>query len=75
MMTRFMYFSVEMRVSWNRKVLLSEYAIREILFWSQSMKSLNCCGVLVRNTDLSETRDFGLFSEALDVGYGGRGLY
>lgn len=70
-MTRFLYFCVETRASWNSKVLLSENAIQEVLFWSESIKSLNCSGALFRNIDLSETRDFELFSDASDVGYGG----
>lgn len=70
-MTRFLYFCIETRASWNSKVLLSETAIQEVLFWSESIKSLNCSGALFRNIDLSETRDFELFSDASDVGYGG----
>lgn len=70
-MTRFLYFCVETRASWNSKVLLSENAIQEVLFWSESIKSLNCSDALFRNIDLSETRDFELFSDASDVGYGG----
>lgn len=50
-MTRFLYFCVETRAtcSWNSKVLLSENAIQEVLFWSESIKSLNCSGALFRN--------------------------
>uniref|UniRef100_A0A8W8M7H1 CCHC-type domain-containing protein n=1 Tax=Magallana gigas TaxID=29159 RepID=A0A8W8M7H1_MAGGI len=59
------------RASWNSKVLLSETAIQEVLFWSESIKSLNCSGALFRNIYLSETRNFELFSDASDVGYGG----
>lgn len=70
-MTIFLYFCVETRASWNSKVLLSETAIQEVLFWSESIKSLNCSGALFRNIYLSETRDFELFSDASDVGYGG----
>lgn len=70
-MIRFLYFCVEMRVSWNSKVLLLENVIQEVLFWLESIKLLNCSGVLFRNIDLLEMRDFELFSDVLDVGYGG----
>lgn len=69
-MTRHLYFCVESRASWNSKIFLSESAIQEVLFWSENIYNLNVKGAMLRTIDVSDLRDFKLFSDASDTGYG-----
>lgn len=70
-MTKHLYLCVESQTSWNGKIFLSESAIQEVLFWSENIYNLNVKGAMLRTIDVSDLRDFKLFSDASDTGYGG----
>ncbi|KAK3103157.1 hypothetical protein FSP39_016878 [Pinctada imbricata] len=69
--TRYLYFCIEGRASWNSKVKLSTEAIKEMTFWNENIDKLNAHGAHLKSFSLPDESDFQLFSDASNTGFGG----
>ena len=65
-MTRYLHHVISSRASWNTTVLLSDQAIRELLFWGDNLRPLN--GVLFRPLVFVPSRSRVVVSDASFTG-------
>ena len=68
--TRFLYYVIDSRSSWNSLVVLSNQAIEEVEFWMSSIDKLNKQN-WSRFPEISPNFDSFIWSDASATGYGG----
>ena len=50
-MARYLYNTIESRVSWDQELTLSDYdsTVKELYFWKESVRSFNCKKLFVQS--------------------------
>jgi len=69
--TRYMYYCIMGKASWDAPVKLTQFALNELFFWEKNCRILNKDGVLLSHESLDNRFDFEIFCDASDVGFGG----
>ena len=69
--TRYLYFCILSKASWNAPVTLTQLALNELFFWNEHCRILNRQGVSFRQESLGSVCDAELFTDASDLGFGG----
>nr|XP_022336293.1 uncharacterized protein LOC111132768 [Crassostrea virginica] len=71
MKTRFLYYCILSKASWEAKVKISVDALKEIEFWRKNVSILNGNGLSIEFVCASDVCNLLLYCDASDVGFGG----
>lgn len=71
MKTRFLYYCISSKASWEAQVKITADALREIEFWRKSVSILNGNGCSIDFVSASNVCSLFLYCDASDVGFGG----
>lgn len=71
MKTRFLYYCISSKASWEAQVKITANALREIEFWRKSVSILNGNGCSIDFVSASDVCSLFLYCDASDVGFGG----
>ena len=71
MKTRFLYYCILSKASWEAKVKISVDALKEIEFWRKNVSILNGNGRSIEFVCASDVCNLLLYCDASDVGFGG----
>ena len=69
--TRYLYFCIQTRSSWNSFIRLSLEAVSELRFWLESIDKMNRKGSLISQLTVSDVDRMALYCDASESGFGG----
>ena len=69
--TRYLYYCILSKSSWNANITLSEEAFGELQFWLQNVESMNEKGTSLSKSTYNDIRQIEIYCDASDSGYGG----
>ncbi|XP_062603797.1 uncharacterized protein LOC134265592 [Saccostrea cucullata] len=71
MKTRYLYYCISSKASWEAQVKISTEALKEIEFWRRNVSTLNENGCSIDLVSASDVCHLYLYCDASDVGFGG----